>query len=199
MQSTEMLRTFVGIPLTGAARDAVIELQDRFRRGMSDERAVKWERRPNLHLTLQFLGDTPRDRLDEISSAIARVAASRAPFELELARPDAFGGHKPRVLVVKAGAGGDLLTALQAELSGELEALGFEPERRAYTPHLTFGRVRRDRQLRRAEADRLAAETAAVTAGATMTIDEIVHFESRLGPEGATYTRLAAHPLKAKR
>jgi 2'-5' RNA ligase len=195
MHGTELIRTFVGVPLTGEAREAVVALQDRYRRGLRDERVVKWERLPNLHVTLQFLGDTPRGRLDDISRAIARVVASRSPFELVLARPDAFGGRQPRVLVVKTGRGADALAALQAELSVELEGLGFEPERRAYSPHLTFGRVRRDRQLPRAEAERLAAETAEITTGAAMSVAEIVHFESTLGPEGATYSRLCAHPL----
>ena len=198
MNGTETLRTFVGIPLSGGAREAVLALQERFRRGLSDERVVKMERALNLHLTLQVLGDTPRDRLADVSAAVARVAAGQRAFDLVLASPDVFGGKQPRVLVVKAGAGGELLEAIQAALSRELEVLGFEPERREYTPHLTFGRVRRGRQLRRAEADRLAAAAVEVTRGATMEVAELVHFESQLSPEGATYSRLASHPLASR-
>ena len=62
-------------------------------------------------------------------------------------------------------------------------------------PHFTLGRVRRNRPLKRPEADRLIREHGELTVGATMQVKEIVHFESELSPTGATYSRLATIPL----
>jgi 2'-5' RNA ligase len=191
----ETIRTFVGIPLTGAAREGVLKAQERFRAGVRDRRAVRWERASNLHMTLQFLGDTPQEKLAPIDEALRRAAHGHAPFTLGLSHPAVFGGNRPRVVVIETAQGRDALIALQAEVSEALAELGFEPDRRPYTPHITIGRVRRGRKIHRSEIDGLLPEVGDITTGATMEIAEVVHFKSVLSPEGATYSRLETVPL----
>ena len=70
--------------------------------------------------------------------------------------------------------------------------LGFAKELRAFVPHLTLGRVKDPRQagdLRRVVADYSDFEAGIVPA------DELVLFESRLSPQGATYVPIPRAPL----
>lgn len=198
MNASDDIRSFLGIPLVGVAKDAVIRVQDRARERLHDDRQVKWERPANLHATLQFLGDTPRSALDEIAHALARAVRCHDPFELGLSKPAIFGGNKPRVFVVETSEGSDALRALQADLARELSELGFEPESRPFSPHFTVGRVRRGRKVKpihRAEAEKLFDGGEELTVGASLDVSEVVHFESQLSPTGATYSRLATFTL----
>jgi 2'-5' RNA ligase len=198
MSDPDLLRTFVGIPLVGTAREAALRVQDLARTRFRDDRRIKWERSENLHATLQFLGDTPRSELSDISEALERAAQSHAQFKLDLSTPAIFGGNRPRVFVIETADGSDALRALQADVALELSRVGFEPDRRPYSPHFTIGRVRRGRKrkpLRRSDADKLLEGAGELTVGASLEVKEIVHFESQLSPTGATYSRLATIPL----
>jgi 2'-5' RNA ligase len=81
---------------------------------------------------------------------------------------------------------------LQADIEAELEKLGFHPEDRDFTAHLTIGRVRfvprGDELPRKLEQER------DFPAG-TMGVAEVVVFSSQLGPTGPTYTPLRRAPL----
>jgi 2'-5' RNA ligase len=73
-----------------------------------------------------------------------------------------------------------------------LVALGFPPETRDFTPHVTLGRVR---EPRRNEALAAALETAATRDFGTLRVDRVSLMKSDLSPRGARYTELSAVPL----
>jgi 2'-5' RNA ligase len=182
--------------MVGNAKEAALRLQGDMRRDVSDARLVRWERPPNMHLTLQFLGDTPHEDLEGIKSELAEVAGAHRAFELELESPLCFGRGQPRVLVVGLGAGRDLVTALQANVVRHLDPLGYPGDHREYHPHLTIGRVRRGkRMLTMNEATRLIERNLKITRGEPMRVVEFVLYRSELTPEGAVYSRLATFSL----
>jgi 2'-5' RNA ligase len=150
--------------------------------------SVRWVAPSNMHLTLAFLGDAPASQVPAIASALD-AATSRPRFELCLRGTGAFPTlRRPRVFWV--GFGGDIgeLGALQTRVAEELERVGFPRDERPYSPHLTLGRVKDDRDpaLRevasRLEGDRLLGEPFEVA--------DIVLMRSELGPHGARYTPL---------
>ncbi len=190
MDRTELIRTFVGIPINDDVREVILRLQERFRRGLPDERLVKWERAANLHITVKFLGDTNRSALDDATTTLRQAASAHAPFEVVLGGSKGFGGQKLRVLVVELTQGAEKLRALQADVEQALEGVGFEAEGRPYSPHLTFGRVRRNRKLHRRDFQPQADAVRAVTEGVVLQVRELVLFESVLSPTGAAYSRL---------
>jgi RNA 2',3'-cyclic 3'-phosphodiesterase len=102
----------------------------------------------NLHLTLVFLGEIARDRVD----AARRVAASLRcrSFGFSLDCLGSFRGAR----VAWAGCSGvpGELGELHASLSRGLAASGFVLEKRAFAPHLTLvRRISRELDLRSVE------------------------------------------------
>ena len=96
-----------------------------------------------LHLTLAFLGDVPRTRVDDLVTALAAIACP--PCRLE-AGEVLFLPHKgPRRVVALSLSDVDgTLARLQAEVSAALAATGlYEPPRRPWLPHVTVARFRR--------------------------------------------------------
>jgi RNA 2',3'-cyclic 3'-phosphodiesterase len=157
---------------------------------------ARWVEASNIHLTLVFLGAVPDERVAEVTSAMQRSAARHAPFELGVAGAGSFGSSRhPRVLFCALDGDVERLVALQADLSRELGSVGYEPEKRAYAPHVTLARARDpkgDAALAR------CVEALHETAFGRVSIGEIVLYRSDLSPRGARYTPLERVPL-AKR
>lgn len=189
----ELLRLFVAVELPDPVREALADLQGQLRRRGLE--GLRWVRPEGIHLTLKFLGETPADRLEAISVALAEAARSVAPFPLVLGSPGTFGDRRgPRVLWVDVA--GDLhpLRRLQERVERAMVALGFPPEERPFSPHLTLARVRapapRDTAARIAQAVRQVR-----LPPLEMEVRELSLMRSTLLPEGAHYQRLAAFPL----
>jgi 2'-5' RNA ligase len=84
-------------------------------------------------------------RVPEIASRLRSAASGVTPFTVEVGGAGMFPSvSRPQVLWV--GVGGDdrpRLLELAARVANELREAGFEPEKRAFHPHLTLGRLRR--------------------------------------------------------
>ena len=107
---------------------------------------ARWARLEGLHLTLAFLGDTEPGRVPALAQALQAVAARHAPFRLSAGGGGSFGSPThPRVLWADVGGDVAALRALQAHVARALEPLGFVPERRVYTAHLTLARAKAPR------------------------------------------------------
>ncbi len=154
---------------------------------------VRWVPPENVHLTLQFLGAVPEERVAELERAIRDVAAAGRPLSLELRGAGGFpNARRPRV--VWAGVAGevDALAGLVAELGRRLAPLGFAPEDRPFSAHLTRGRARDGRG---APGLAGALAHAAVADGTPWRAAEVTLFESHLSPKGPRYDPILRAPL----
>src|SRR5690606_33411991 len=115
--------------------------QNRLKSGCSTP--VRWTSPDSTHLTLQFLGDIDSLLIERITSAMTDAVVNIHPFHLSTGGLGVFPDPR-RVRVVWVGLVGDLeiLSKLQKRVESGLIPLGFKPEDRAFTPHLTLGRVR---------------------------------------------------------
>ncbi len=191
----DFLRCFIGIPVSEEVRDVVHRLQERLRPELRDPRAVRWERAANLHITLQFLGNTRSEIIGDIVNALTEQVVAHRSFELHLGEPSAFGRGRARVLLVHVGRGSAQVERLYDDAVQTLTPFGYEPDKRPYRPHLTIGRVRKNKKLPMAVALKHLRAHASVSDGLVMPVREVVLFQSRLSPTGATYSRLATFDL----
>jgi len=154
---------------------------------------VRWVQAENVHLTLQFLGAVPDERVAAVEAAVREAAAGSRVLSLEVKGAGGFpNARRPRVVWV--GLQGDLpaLAALVQDLGRRLAPLGFAPEARPFSPHLTLGRAREGRG---APGLAGALAEAAQGEGAPWRAAEVVLFESHLSPRGPRYEALARAPL----
>ncbi len=187
-----MVRAFLAIDLPGSLRGALARYQDKLKQSSAD---VRWVPVGNVHLTLKFFGQLPEKDVDPICEAAQGVAASVAPFELQVAGAGAFPNPRsPRVIWV--GLGGDLeaLGAFYQMLESAFASLGHLPEGRPFHPHLTLGRVRSP--AGRERLTRMLQEVPPPESPGFQ-VGEVILFRSQLSPQGSTYTPLKVIALGA--
>lgn len=184
-------RTFIAIDPGQAIRDRLVSLQENLAKSGAD---VKWVEPKNLHLTLLFLGEVDQRDLVSVCRAVAETAAARLAFPMTLEKTGAFPNtRRPKTLWVGVGQGAQEVCAVHDSIETPLLELGcYRREGRAYTPHLTLGRVRADKS-----AESLTASLAkyADWRGGETTVHEVLVMGSELNPDGPVYTVLGRGKL----
>ena len=138
----ERLRLFVAADLPP---DLLHALHDSTKslRSKPEVASARWTAPANQHVTLKFLGWVDAGAVDRIAAALATVVSAHEPATITVTGLGAFpSGRRARVLWAGLDDPAGLLAALASHLDRALAPLGFEPETRAFTPHLTLARFK---------------------------------------------------------
>ena len=145
---------------------------------------IKWISPMQLHITMEFLGDTSTDQVNLTGQMLSRVIPAYDAPVIQYKSLGLFRNIKdPRVLWIGLDTG-PVLIKIKAAIDRELKQLGFRIERRDFRPHLTLARIKwiqnkeSLKDLLHAYRDYYFQES---------TIEKIVYYESILGREGPTY------------
>jgi 2'-5' RNA ligase len=174
------MRLFVAVDLPDAVKNQLERLR-------ADIPGAVWVKRQALHLTLQFLGDgIPEERLPEIIGALQAV--DTAPFDLTLKGVGRFppGDRKPPRVLWVGVTGAPPLNDLYRQVTGSLTRLGFAPDERGFSPHITLARLKQD------DAGPRVAHFIERFGGYTsdpIPVREFILFSSQLTAQGSNYTR----------
>ena len=151
---------------------------------------VKWVRPENIHVSLKFLGDVDETREPELHAALRQAASGdtrseRRPLTLHVEGFGVFPDYR-RPHVVWAGIAADpALELLQHGVEQAFAPLGFPTEARAFRPHVTLGRAKRDARPRDFAGFEQLLE--AIAFSESVTVAEVDLMESTLQPEGPVY------------
>ncbi len=189
-----LLRAFIALELPAHVCDAIQKQTLRLRQILGND-FIRWVPTQNMHLTLKFLGDTSTSYLDFLKQMLVRESDLHPSFDMHLGGLGCFPNQRnPRVLWVDIHAPADL-TSLQRGIEAGASRLGYKPEARPFSPHLTIGRVRENASL--TEIQKIRAALGTVQPGnITIARADSVHlFKSDLQPGGSVYTKLFSAPL----
>jgi len=176
-----MPRLFTGLEVPPDIAESLALL----RGGLSGARWIDVE---NYHLTLRFIGDIDDRTASDIASLLDGVR--KRPVTVTLDELSAFGGDKPRAIVMKARPE-KALVELQAEHERLVRRVGLAPEVRKFTPHVTLARLR-------GVSTFAAADYLALRGGVFLRSFEarrFVLYSSRDSVGGGPYVIEASYPL----
>ena len=187
-----MIRLFIAFELPEEVKRALAQVQ-RELGTHPGSRHVRWTDPEGTHLTLRFLGDTREEAVPGVERCVVEDCQSCPPLTLTLTGLGAFPNkRRPRVVWVGLDAGQDSgnLAALQQDVERGVVRLGYTPEDRPFSPHLTLGRVRRG--LRPAELDEVTAmlDMKVQVPAIQFSVPAVSLMCSTLRPDGAVYTRV---------
>jgi 2'-5' RNA ligase len=188
----ETHRLFFALATPETVRAQIVPLMHALQDSGAD---VKWEPASKLHCTVKFLGDTGSDLFEPLKEKASQVTSSCPVLAVRYRGLGCFPSPRdPRIVWAGMEETSGSLANMHRSLEAALEELGFEPERRAFHPHITLGRVRGRRNLtdliRLLESLTLECEPALLT--------EMLLMRSQLHPSGSVYTALQAFPFRTR-
>lgn len=140
----------------------------------------------NIHITLRFLGNITSAMVEKVFEAMKQIQFT--PFNVQIKGLGAFPDLRyPRVVWAGITEGADKLKSIFNQLEPRLRGLGFAPDSKGFSPHLTIARVRSGRnktQLAKFIAENVNYDFGFVAA------ERLRLKKSDLTPKGPVYSTL---------
>jgi RNA 2',3'-cyclic 3'-phosphodiesterase len=177
--------------MSAEVESAIAELVDPLRKPRS---GARWLDTGNLHLTLRFLGDkADRNLVVALDRMLSDVAAQTRPFLVEARGTGAFPNlERPRVIWI--GLVSEELIRLAQKVEKAATEVGFEPEGRPYSPHLTIARVR---DLNGWQRIRRVLHQSSIRGFGSTLISEMILYRSILGGQASRYQPISRYAFSA--
>jgi RNA 2',3'-cyclic 3'-phosphodiesterase len=186
---SQLLRTFIAIDTPPEFK---VKIDFITRQLIHAGAPVRWEQAYKLHMTLKFLGDTQPDILDNLKSKLGTIAAAHKSFWMKYEGFGCFPDTKnPRIIWVGCSPLSSALEHLQQDVERMTASFGFEPERRAFHPHITIGRVKAESASKRRKIPDLINKLENLTFESLESeVHTIMLMKSELRPHGSVYSIL---------
>ncbi len=191
MPESDTIRTFIAVELNKPVQDELQKIQEQLKTCHPD---VKWVKPANIHLTLKFLGEAPIAKIEMIKDQLPSWVAGISPFSITLDTLGAFP-HIRQPRVIWAGIQEEPsspLFLLTGTIEKETRRLGFAKEKKAFTAHITIGRVRSAKNIK--PLAKILAQCK-VPANLTQPVQSISLLKSTLTPQGPIYDILSTVSL----
>jgi 2'-5' RNA ligase len=180
------MRLFVALDLPPAVLGNLERLLAALRRSAR----IAWSPPANLHITTKFIGWWPDERLEDVKAALSGIPP-RPEIEVRVQELGFFPNPRsPRVFWCGIQASG--LAELAADTDRATAAIGIEPEKRPFSPHLTLARIKERIDMRPLEA--AVASLPSLDFGG-FSARSFFLYRSEPRPSGSVYTKLAEFPL----
>ena len=138
----EMIRSFIAFDIE---EPSVLERITEMQKILAETGAnLKFVKPENVHITLRFLGNITSSMVDRIYEGMQKIQFT--PFNVRIRGVGAFPKLRyPRVVWAGIGEGVNQLREIFEQLEPSLRSLGFAPDSKGFSPHLTIARVKSGR------------------------------------------------------
>jgi 2'-5' RNA ligase len=170
----------------------ILEFENEIKNSGANVKLVEPE---NIHITLKFLGDTDEDLTDEIEEIIKKSSEEINPFNIKLKSSGVFPNQNYIKVVWIGIENAENLEKISSKIDEGTSKLGFEKEKRKFSPHITIGRVRSAKNKERLL--QIISKYQDVEFG-NINVKSIELKKSELTPKGSIYTTLKEVKLGEK-
>ncbi|MEM3536247.1 MAG: RNA 2',3'-cyclic phosphodiesterase [Candidatus Bathyarchaeia archaeon] len=184
MAMSEIIRSFIAFDIDSEAiLKRMTDVQSALAKTGADLKLVEPK---NIHITIRFLGNITLPMADKIHDEMRKIQF--APFDVKIQGVGAFPNMRyPRVVWAGITQGADQLRSIFSQLEPRLRILGFKPDPKGFSPHLTIARVKSGRN--KAELAKFLTENANYEFG-VVKADCLRLKRSDLTPKGPIYSTL---------
>jgi len=181
---SESIRSFLAFDIENdTVRNRLAKAQALLFQTGADVKLVETE---NIHVTMRFLGDINTGMVEKIFVEMKKIPFT--PFDVHIKGLGVFPNlHYPRVVWAGITEGAEQLRSVFSQLESQLRGLGFAPDSKGFSPHLTIARVRSGRN--KAQLAEFITKNADYEFG-TIKAECLRLKKSSLSPKGPTYSTL---------
>ena len=184
-----LLRTFIAI----SAPHNVKNVKQMLISTMENEKSeIRWVKHINLHLTIKFLGFTPENKIEEISSDINKIVESHSAFHLTISNTGCFPNKsKPSVLYLDVDGDLDSLSSLVGDTEELFIKKGYPKLENHFSPHVTLATIKYPQKF----TPDITSFLNSSYDGIDLPVNHVQFFSSEILPEGVFYNLLGTFPL----
>lgn len=187
------MRVFISLNLSEEKKKEVFEIQSEVKKLLDEDtiNSIKWEGRDKFHQTLFFLGDVEEKTMVKISADLGKIKTEIDFKEMKFIATgiNAFPKLRfPRVLIIELENPDRSAFRLYDKICEKLGTYGLKPDKQ-FHPHITLGRVRRDKKIN------LEYLKGKVNTNLSFTLDDFYLMESRLDSRGSMYREIKRFTL----
>jgi 2'-5' RNA ligase len=180
-----LTRAFVAV----VPPEEILNAMEKFLSSLRPLADYKWVSRPQLHVTLRFLGEITSTELDDIKTKLENVKT--ASFDLSFDHSGAFPGFtRAKVLWISGKKGSAELKQLAAQAEQIVVSCGLAPEKRNFSPHLTIARTKIEGNIPE-ELIQAMKDTPVLS----WQCSDFILMQSQLTPHGPIYTPIKRYRL----
>jgi 2'-5' RNA ligase len=192
----DQIRSFIAIELPESVRLNLAQIANKLK--TTCQFPIKWVPSDNIHLTLKFLGNIDTFKIKAITEAVRSALHREHPFILNFTNLGVFPSLK-NIQVVWIGLGGELeaLYKIQNKIELNLTPLGFPPEKRLFTAHLTLARINENVSYANKQVLADVISNTQIHCDSSFKVTEINLMRSQLTRTRAIYSRLSLVEMKS--
>ena len=188
------MRTFVSVNLDNSTLIILADIQNKLKERISFLnpkylKFIKWEDKNKFHVTLFFIGETDVNKVNEAEQALTSMQSrsSRQEIKFELKGINAFPDLKyPRVLILELINEDRIIFDLYQNIINSFKTIGLISGK-SFHPHITLGRIRRDKKLN------LSGLNTDILNGINFSAGKFFLMESRLKSNGSEYSVIKSY------
>ena len=130
------MRVFIAIEFLDEIKDYLNEIKDIV---IKESKSGNFTAKENFHLTLKFIGEVNKSKLENIKECIDKVAINHNDFKFKFNNLGEFPRGNKKIIWIGLQAN-EKLYNLYLNLEETLSAIGIKKEDREFKPHITIGR-----------------------------------------------------------
>ncbi|MFA5404388.1 MAG: RNA 2',3'-cyclic phosphodiesterase [Ignavibacteria bacterium] len=187
------MRAFISLNLSEEKKQEVYGIQSNVKKLLDDRTvdSIKWENRDKFHLTVFFLGDLSESMVRDISADLEKINKEIDFSEMKFTSSgiNAFPKLRyPKVLIVELENPDGNVFHFYNKICEKLNKYGFKPDKK-FHPHITLGRVRRDKKIN------LELLRNKIKINFNFTLSNFCLMESKLDSRGSVYKEIKRFTL----
>ena len=186
-----MKRTFLALELPTNLKieftNIIRELQTSFPKG------VKWVESENLHITLQFIGDTKQTDISDLSEYFEKIFAEVPILKFSHPKIQVIQGRNPRLIWIEMKTENRNIFKAANKIKNKLHQMDYITDKKTLRFHATLGRIKK--RLPDFFISQILSKKISVS---DFKVSDATFYESILRPEGPVYRRIEKYELDKK-
>ena len=182
------LRTFFATPISAACRQEINKVVQKLEKDLPSE--IRWVNIKKLHITLKFLGEFKSNDIELIKNRLESVFSTTRQFDLKFQNLGVFPNERrPKVVWIGIASPAQLKPVFE-EIEKATLGLGYPNEVRGFSPHITIGRVKNDKNNQGLLQVAKVFQNMKFGEICKSHVEGIAFIQSKLTPAGPLYSEL---------
>ena len=135
------MRTFLALDLPDSIRADFSEVISYLK--SANINGIKWVAPENLHITFQFIGETHRHDLNEISDVAEELFNKITPITFSSAKIEIVPLKEPRIIWISLQSQETKLVTASKKIKKRLFEMGYKFDKKPLKFHITLGRIKK--------------------------------------------------------